>query len=357
MSESSQRTNVKAWGKPEENKIVTCIRQSVYDDIYRHGSANPSREVGGILLGSVTADDRGGYRVDVAASVHAAAAPGNRTQMQFTGETWRQLTESALRDFPGYKVVGWYHTHPDLGTFLSGDDINAHDIAFSHPWHMAVVCDPVRNEFSVFGRDGKAIKLISGFYTYEVRQPNPTAAQHRPPTVAHAGNNKRMYILPQLLIMVIGLVAIGTFFALQAGYLPNSFGLPASGQQIPNVTGNRLSVPPQPGLYYLTPLIPDSKENLNLYIIGSKQVWRIKCPPLAAVDTAIAQIPPTLTLQRDLPITVTAVRIFSEEASAGKFGGFSIIAKATNGQEYTLTAVFDAEGNIQKWLDPKPGTK
>lgn len=278
MSNSSQRVNVKAWGNPEGNKIVTCIRHSVYNDIYRHGSSNPSREVGGLLLGNVTADDRGSYRVDVAASVQAAAAPGNRTQMQFTGETWRQLTESALRDFPGFKVVGWYHTHPNLGTFLSGDDINAHDIAFSHPWHIAVVCDPVRNEFSVFGRDGKAIKLISGFYTYEVRQPDSAIVPHRPPTVVQTGNNKPTYIVPLLLIMAIGLVAIGTFFALRPGSWPNTSCSPASRPQTADVEGNKPSIPPQQGQYFVTQLITASNKNMNLYIIGNTQVWRIKCP-------------------------------------------------------------------------------
>jgi hypothetical protein len=38
--------------------------------------------------------------------------------------------------------VGWYHTHPRMGIFLSGYDTWLHDHFFPHPWQVALVVEP-----------------------------------------------------------------------------------------------------------------------------------------------------------------------------------------------------------------------
>ncbi|MCJ7654226.1 MAG: Mov34/MPN/PAD-1 family protein [Dehalococcoidia bacterium] len=168
MNRNGGKANLKVWGSPEDSKVVIYIDKQAYDAIHRHGAANPQREVVGILLGNFSEDSSGKYRVDVAGIVKSESAPGNQTQAQFTHEVWLQLVESAKRDYPNQKVVGWYHTHPGFGAFMSDDDINSHRLAFSHPWHVAAVCDPIKNELCFFGWDGSEIKAIKGFYTYEV---------------------------------------------------------------------------------------------------------------------------------------------------------------------------------------------
>jgi proteasome lid subunit RPN8/RPN11 len=62
----------------------------------------------------------------------------------------------ALRDMPaGATVVGWFHSHPGLGVFLSGTDLRTQRDCFGAEWQIAVVLDPQRREFGVFaGPDG-----------------------------------------------------------------------------------------------------------------------------------------------------------------------------------------------------------
>jgi proteasome lid subunit RPN8/RPN11 len=51
-------------------------------------------------------------------------------------------------------TLGWYHSHPGLGVFLSGTDIFSHSSFFaSEPWYIAVVIDPVSREFGAFSWD------------------------------------------------------------------------------------------------------------------------------------------------------------------------------------------------------------
>jgi|GEM_PF-3901129 len=48
------------------------------------------------------------------------------------------------------RVVGWYHTHPNYGIFLSQDDRLVVQSLFNASWHIAMVYDPMRNQLGCF---------------------------------------------------------------------------------------------------------------------------------------------------------------------------------------------------------------
>ncbi len=41
-------------------------------------------------------------------------------------------------------VVGWYHSHPNLGAFFSGTDRATQRAFFNRPYSVGLVVDPVR---------------------------------------------------------------------------------------------------------------------------------------------------------------------------------------------------------------------
>jgi len=208
MNRSGGKASLRVWGSPENSKVVIYIDKQAYDDIHRHGAANHQREVVGILLGNVSEDSTGKYRVDIVGIVKSESAPGNRTQAQFTHEVWLQLVESAQRNYPNQKVVGWYHTHPGFGAFMSDDDVNSHRLAFSHPWHVAAVCDPIKNELCFFGWDGSEIKAIKGFYTYEapVKEPEPLP---RPERMTPSQRKIPAFLIPVLALFLALFTIVG----------------------------------------------------------------------------------------------------------------------------------------------------
>jgi len=60
---------------------------------------------------------------------------------------------------PDLRVIGWIHTHPDIGIFLSGIDINTfrmlRQVSFEQRC-VAVVVDPIRKEHGVFTSEKRA---------------------------------------------------------------------------------------------------------------------------------------------------------------------------------------------------------
>jgi proteasome lid subunit RPN8/RPN11 len=70
----------------------------------------------------------------------------------FTFETWNQLINTHRRRYPELRLLGWYHSHPGFGIFLSSMDRFIHQGFFVMPWHVALVVDPVKNQVGIFAR-------------------------------------------------------------------------------------------------------------------------------------------------------------------------------------------------------------
>jgi hypothetical protein len=75
--------------------------------------------------------------------------------------------------------VGWYHSHPSFGIFLSEHDLFIHRNFFSGPAQIAVVVDPINCTEGVFAwRHGEIAKVLerstpSAWRARPVRRPPP----------------------------------------------------------------------------------------------------------------------------------------------------------------------------------------
>jgi proteasome lid subunit RPN8/RPN11 len=75
--------------------------------------------------------------------IRGDSAKGRSTNVTFTAETWQHIQETMDRSYPDKKIVGWYHTHPGFGIFLSDMDVFICDNFFNLPWQVAFVYDPL----------------------------------------------------------------------------------------------------------------------------------------------------------------------------------------------------------------------
>lgn len=123
----------------------------------RHTQAHLDGEVGGFLLGRI-ADGA----VDVRVALPAAEAVGGRAQVTFTHADWDAAHRAVDEDHPDLRIVGWYHSHPGFGIFLSEYDRFIHANFFAEPGMVALVRDPHDGAVGWFGwRDGE-ITLLTG---------------------------------------------------------------------------------------------------------------------------------------------------------------------------------------------------
>ncbi len=80
--------------------------------------------------------------------------------MTFTQETWAHIYKTKDAEHPNKRIVGWYHSHPGFGVFLSDHDTFIQRNFFSDPRQVAWVFDPHPDEEGRFAlRDGEIVRL------------------------------------------------------------------------------------------------------------------------------------------------------------------------------------------------------
>jgi proteasome lid subunit RPN8/RPN11 len=56
------------------------------------------------------------------------------------------------------RIIGWWHSHPNLGCFLSSTDLLTQRYFFPKEYQVALVLDPIRNEFEFYTIDNNKKK-------------------------------------------------------------------------------------------------------------------------------------------------------------------------------------------------------
>ena len=105
------------------------------------------REIMGLMIGRFYRDDNGTYAV-----VDRPASSGlisDKFSVKFDKDSIEELFDS-LEMGDGESVVGWYHSHLDIGCFMSPTDIATQNGLFGGECGFALVIDPVRQELKVF---------------------------------------------------------------------------------------------------------------------------------------------------------------------------------------------------------------
>lgn len=99
-------------------------------------------EVGGVLTGRWCEDGTGSQYIIVNHMIPARHTRQGTVYLTFTKDTLIDVHEQIENLFPGEKIVGWYHTHPRMGVFLSHYDTFLHNNFFPEPWQVALVVEP-----------------------------------------------------------------------------------------------------------------------------------------------------------------------------------------------------------------------
>lgn len=149
----------------EENKNI-YISQSVYKEIHKFTKNKTTNESGGMLVGTII-EEFGKTNIVISGFVEAKFCEATPTTLKFTHETWEFVYKEIEKKHKGKKIVGWIHTHPDFGIFLSEYDKFIHQNFFSETYQVAYVVDPIQNiEGFYFWINGN-IEKCKGFYIYD----------------------------------------------------------------------------------------------------------------------------------------------------------------------------------------------
>jgi len=184
-------TPIHVWRSPSESTVdlVIVTHMAAYRAIHEHAERSLPNETGGFLLGRVGCDPQQQcwhLEIDEALPVE----PSEQDPVHFTF-SWKDVDRvRSYRETRSNALLGWYHTHPNLGIFLSDTDLErTHRILFGELFQVALVYDPVRCRAGYFFWDGpqRIDPSEAGWREFAISVLSPAPAEPATPALSEGG--------------------------------------------------------------------------------------------------------------------------------------------------------------------------
>ena len=172
------------WGKPYPG-IEVYITQHAFDKMMKQCAAYAKKhlEAMGYLVGDYCRWKNKEYTIVEDAVTSDLETTSVSVHFQAFEKAFDQLDKI---DFD-YVIVGWYHSHPGHGCFMSVTDISTQKRMFNKSFHIAIVVDPINKEFKVYKMDGPVPEeKVFGIYQNLNGEGPPTVEVHGPGSEAYA---------------------------------------------------------------------------------------------------------------------------------------------------------------------------
>jgi len=137
------------------NRYIVYADSQAVERIMSHARMDTRYECFGILLGNAYVDEENDltwmYLQD---SVAAEYAHSDFTSVEVSREEFQRINEEVdrIRDRSNGRIrkIGWYHSHPNFGIFMSNTDRLNQKRYYNQEWQIAMVVDPIRSTMGFF---------------------------------------------------------------------------------------------------------------------------------------------------------------------------------------------------------------
>lgn len=162
-----QRSIPAAWPQPPAfRRPQVYINQKTFEKIKQHARRDPAHECFGLLLGNAYFDQAKQILwIHLQEAVPARDTHASLASVEVSTREFQRLNEEVDRiwsDSRGTtRKVGWYHSHPNFGVFMSETDRANQRLFYGQEYHVALVVDPVRDLAGCFrGADSVACDYL-----------------------------------------------------------------------------------------------------------------------------------------------------------------------------------------------------
>lgn len=137
------------------------INENVWADIKMHGVEGLPNEIAGFLMGyRCILNEQPLIWITKSVKGNCTSSPAHVVMEVSTYD--RVMAEMEAEPI---SIIGWYHTHPGIGVFLSSRDLKTISQLFSDPSSVSLVLDPKSDIWGFFGWDEKR-KSLNHLNTY-----------------------------------------------------------------------------------------------------------------------------------------------------------------------------------------------
>ncbi len=114
------------------------FQQEAVIALQEHLKSSPTQAIFGFLIGDVYRDPEAGalYTIIDKTLKLSQAIYGDKTEV-VVSRLWERMQEQLRK--ASATLLGWYHSHPGQGGYLTQHDVETHEKFFTEPWHVAVL--------------------------------------------------------------------------------------------------------------------------------------------------------------------------------------------------------------------------
>jgi proteasome lid subunit RPN8/RPN11 len=157
-----------AWGDVEDKELSIFVQADTFIDLRKHSQKRTDREVGGFLVGDAL-HEKGNLFIQITHLIKVQEIQHKSGEFIFTHDVWKMIDSMMSQRYHDKQLLGWYHTHPGIGVFLSPEDKFIQNSFFNHPWQIAIVLDPLtKYQLFYYTKNEKLVNI--GFYIYTYRE-------------------------------------------------------------------------------------------------------------------------------------------------------------------------------------------
>jgi COP9 signalosome complex subunit 5 len=128
--------------------FYVSISSTAIEKIKEHAGKNPDKEVIGLLIGRME-----GNTLIIEDTVTGEIV-SEKTKAILTPETIAKIADEIVSGKIKGSIIGWYHSHPGFGVFMSEIDIKTQmKMQQFSPYIVALIIDPTKNEIGFFTVD------------------------------------------------------------------------------------------------------------------------------------------------------------------------------------------------------------
>jgi proteasome lid subunit RPN8/RPN11 len=145
---------------PDDLRIF--LTEEILRQVLNWSLSDLDHELGGVFVGDHYTSGGVQY-IEIAGYIRAAHYQNTAASFRFTHDSWSAISREKESRFGDRRLVGWHHTHPGYGIFLSSMDLFIHRHFFDLPWMVALVVDPRQDKMGFFQwKKGKVVPC--GFF-------------------------------------------------------------------------------------------------------------------------------------------------------------------------------------------------
>ena len=135
-----------------KSKFKIVCPDDLLKKIEDHCFSQTRTEVGGFLVGEIKDDQS-----IVTHIIKAKHTVAQMTQLTFTHKTWDAAFAEKDKIKPDAELIGWFHSHPNFGVFLSDHDKFIQTQFFAQDGKVTIVVDPIKGKRGWFISQDKEV--------------------------------------------------------------------------------------------------------------------------------------------------------------------------------------------------------